>query len=302
MRMSRGPLETTEICFWSTKMEIFYLEKHFPPAGRNRENVTLPPLKNICLTPLMIDHFYFLYSTMFLYFSLYLQKKKKVAVIAKREPGESLFLYGDDDANSDSSDVASDSEPEELDFKNISEENSDASPSRSSSRSPSRSPKGRNKKRRGSPGSAGSSPRRKDKRSTLELLRHLTNVASTLESEPEEEDDDLVVTSDDEEQEGAKTKKVDKKERKQRTILDVDQLRKLSATALVLKFSRHTTSKVPKDLKTFTYQHQYACTMLPGICSEKFCGNALDTKPQIKRHLLRHIGELLTMTNQGWCG
>ena len=236
---------------------------------------------------------------MFLSFSSYLQKKKKVAVIAKREPGESIFLYGDDDANSDSSDNTSDSEPEgEIDFKTI----SDASPSRSSSsRSPSRSPKGKSKKRHGSPGSAGSSPRSKDQRSTLELLRHLTNVASTMDSEPEEEEDDLFVTSDDEEQEGAKAKKVEKKERrKQRTILDVDQLRKLSATALVLKFSKHTTSKVPKDLETFTYQHQYACTMLPGICSEKFCGNALDTKPQIKRHLLRHIGELLTMTNQGW--
>ncbi len=120
-----------------------------------------------------------------------------------------------------------------------------------------------------------------------------------LESEPEEdEDDDLIVTSDEEEDQ-KKSKVVDKKETKQRTILDVDQLRKLSATALVLKFSKHSTSKVPKDANTFTYQHQYACTMLPGICSEKFCGNAVDTKPQIKRHLLRHIGELLTMTNQG---
>ena len=45
--------KTTEICFGSTKMGIFYREKHFTP-GKNSEKMTLPPLKNIPLTPLQI--------------------------------------------------------------------------------------------------------------------------------------------------------------------------------------------------------------------------------------------------------
>ena len=42
--------KTTEICFGSTKMEIFYLEKAFH-AGKKIRKMTLAPLKNIPLTP-----------------------------------------------------------------------------------------------------------------------------------------------------------------------------------------------------------------------------------------------------------
>ncbi|XP_072038126.1 uncharacterized protein [Amphiura filiformis] len=216
------------------------------------------------------------------------QRKKKVKPIeTKPEPVKVDF-----DVPSEASNVDSDSDNEDSDEKDM----SDSSPGRSPGRSPSRSPRQNRSPRKGSPGSSSTSPKSKDQKSALEILRQLTYAA--LESEPDvdEDNDDMVVNSDDDDEE--KPKVFEKKEPKQRTILDVDQLRKLSATALVLKFSKHTTSKVPKDANTYTYQHQYACTMLPGICSEKFCGNAVDTKPQIKRHLLRHIGELLTMTNQ----
>ena len=42
--------KTTEICFGSTKMRIFYWEKAFH-AGKKSEKITLPPMKNI---PLML--------------------------------------------------------------------------------------------------------------------------------------------------------------------------------------------------------------------------------------------------------
>lgn len=46
-------------------------------------------------------------------------------------------------------------------------------------------------------------------------------------------------------------------------------------------------------------QHVYSCKMLPHYCTEKFYGNDEDTKRQITKHLLRHVGELLTVTNRG---
>ena len=174
--------------------------------------------------------------------------------------------------------------------------------------SPSRSPKGKspvkNKtKRKTSAGTSRGSvavviPVKAEPKAHLDLIQEWSLPS-------DDNDDDLVVSSDGEKEQEEKkevkpAKRLNRRQIKQLgTVLDVDQLRKLSAGALVLKFSRHTTSKVPRDETTFNYQHQYACTMLPGICSEKFCGNSLDTRQQIKRHLLRHIGELLTMTNQG---
>ena len=61
-KIRRGPLffffffffslfKTTEICFGSTRMGIFYQEKSFH-AGKKSGNMTLPPMKNIPLTPL----------------------------------------------------------------------------------------------------------------------------------------------------------------------------------------------------------------------------------------------------------
>ena len=44
--------KTTEIYFGSTKMGIFYLEKAFHIGKKIRKKMTLPPLKNIPLTPL----------------------------------------------------------------------------------------------------------------------------------------------------------------------------------------------------------------------------------------------------------
>ena len=87
-------------------------------------------------------------------------------------------------------------------------------------------------------------------------------------------------------------------QKQRRMVLDVDMLRKLSIAKLISKFSVYSSIKVPKDAFTTTIRHSYSCTMLPGICNEKFCGLLVDTKNQIKRHLLRHIGELLTMTTQ----
>ena len=46
-------LKTTEICFGSTKMGIFYQEKAFH-AGKKSGKMTLPLLKNIPLTPLAL--------------------------------------------------------------------------------------------------------------------------------------------------------------------------------------------------------------------------------------------------------
>ena len=45
-------LETTKICFGSTKLDIFYREKSYFTPRKNRENLLCPPLKNIPLTPL----------------------------------------------------------------------------------------------------------------------------------------------------------------------------------------------------------------------------------------------------------
>ncbi|XP_071784650.1 uncharacterized protein [Asterias amurensis] len=87
-------------------------------------------------------------------------------------------------------------------------------------------------------------------------------------------------------------------QKRRKMVLDVDMLRKLSIAKLISKFSVYSYMKVPKDAFTTTIRHSYSCTMLPGICNEKFCGLLVDTKNQIKRHLLRHIGELLTMTTQ----
>ncbi|XP_038046957.1 uncharacterized protein LOC119721162 [Patiria miniata] len=86
--------------------------------------------------------------------------------------------------------------------------------------------------------------------------------------------------------------------KRQKTVLDVDVLRKFSIAKLISQFSVYSSMKVPKDAFSTTVRHSYTCTMLPGICNEKFCGLLADTKNQIKRHLLRHIGELLTMTTQ----
>ena len=41
----------TKICFGSTKMGIFYREKHFTP-GKKSGKITLPPQKNMPVTPL----------------------------------------------------------------------------------------------------------------------------------------------------------------------------------------------------------------------------------------------------------
>ncbi|XP_022081348.1 uncharacterized protein LOC110974197, partial [Acanthaster planci] len=87
-------------------------------------------------------------------------------------------------------------------------------------------------------------------------------------------------------------------QKRQKTVLDVDVLRKFSIAKLIGQFSVYSSMKVPKDAFSTTIRHSYTCTMLPGICNEKFCGLLSDTKDQIKRHLLRHIGELLTMTTQ----
>ena len=43
--------KTTEICFGSTNMGTFYCEKAFHAAGKKIGEMTLPPLKNIPLTP-----------------------------------------------------------------------------------------------------------------------------------------------------------------------------------------------------------------------------------------------------------
>ena len=56
-KMRRGPFcfslfKTTEICFGSTKMWIFYREKAFH-AGKKSGKMALPPLKNMPLMPLM---------------------------------------------------------------------------------------------------------------------------------------------------------------------------------------------------------------------------------------------------------
>ena len=45
-------LKTTEICFGSTKMGIFYREKTFH-AGTKSGKMTLPPQKNMPVTPLL---------------------------------------------------------------------------------------------------------------------------------------------------------------------------------------------------------------------------------------------------------
>ncbi|XP_041467953.1 uncharacterized protein LOC121418258 [Lytechinus variegatus] len=85
-----------------------------------------------------------------------------------------------------------------------------------------------------------------------------------------------------------------------RNVLDVDLLRMLPAAELVKKFSKHTSFKVPtEESKTQVKQHVYSCKMLPHYCTEKFYGNDEDTKRQITKHLLRHVGELLTVTNRG---
>ena len=59
MKMGRGTffffcflLFETEICFGSTKMENFYREKACHASRKKLGKVTLPPLKNILLTPL----------------------------------------------------------------------------------------------------------------------------------------------------------------------------------------------------------------------------------------------------------
>ncbi|XP_071835234.1 uncharacterized protein [Apostichopus japonicus] len=82
-------------------------------------------------------------------------------------------------------------------------------------------------------------------------------------------------------------------------VLDIDLLRKLSADSLVLKYADHQTVTVPKDKDNDITQSVYTCKMLPSHCFEKFMGIDEDTKHQITRHLLRHVGELLTMANEG---
>lgn len=82
-------------------------------------------------------------------------------------------------------------------------------------------------------------------------------------------------------------------------VLDIDQLRKLSADSLVMKYADHQTVTVPKDKDNNITQSVYTCKMLPSHCFEKFMGIDEDTKHQITRHLLRHVGELLTMANEG---
>ena len=42
----------TEICFGSIKMEIFYRDKAFHTVKKKSGEMTLPPMKNIPLTPL----------------------------------------------------------------------------------------------------------------------------------------------------------------------------------------------------------------------------------------------------------
>ncbi|XP_072169802.1 uncharacterized protein [Diadema setosum] len=85
-----------------------------------------------------------------------------------------------------------------------------------------------------------------------------------------------------------------------RNVLDVDLLRMLPAADLVKKFAKHTSFKVPtEDSRTTLKQHVYTCRMLPHYCTEKFYGNDEDTKRQATKHLLRHVGELLTVTNRG---
>ncbi|XP_071963728.1 uncharacterized protein [Antedon mediterranea] len=79
--------------------------------------------------------------------------------------------------------------------------------------------------------------------------------------------------------------------------LNVDLLRRLPVTELVDKYAIHTTKQIPKDRSSTIIQHEYSCQMMPHNCREVFCGSASDTKEEIRRHLLRHIGELLTLSN-----
>lgn len=92
---------------------------------------------------------------------------------------------------------------------------------------------------------------------------------------------------------------VDLEEAAKENVLDIDQLRKLSADSLVQKYADHQTVTVPKDKDNTIHQSVYTCRMLPSHCFEKFMGIDEDTKHQITRHLLRHVGELLTMANEG---
>ena len=51
-------LKTNEICFGSSKMGIFYLEKAFHAGIKIRKNDFAPPLKKIPLTPLREAHLF----------------------------------------------------------------------------------------------------------------------------------------------------------------------------------------------------------------------------------------------------
>ncbi|XP_033105418.1 zinc finger and BTB domain-containing protein 11-like isoform X2 [Anneissia japonica] len=81
------------------------------------------------------------------------------------------------------------------------------------------------------------------------------------------------------------------------SVLNVDVLRRMPVTELVDKFAAHSTKQIPKDKQSTIVQHVYSCQMMPHNCREVFCGSASDTMQEIRRHLLRHIGELLTLTN-----
>ena len=47
-------LKTTEICFGSTKMGILYREKAFHAGKKKSGKMTLPPQKNMPVTPLLV--------------------------------------------------------------------------------------------------------------------------------------------------------------------------------------------------------------------------------------------------------
>nr|XP_006820242.1 PREDICTED: zinc finger protein 131-like [Saccoglossus kowalevskii] len=79
-------------------------------------------------------------------------------------------------------------------------------------------------------------------------------------------------------------------------ILNLDQIRKLSDTTLLKKFAEHRIDKVNKKSDKIPAEHMYICKLLPDNCCKVVKGVDRIAKHDMKRHLLAHIGELLTLS------
>ncbi|XP_070577687.1 uncharacterized protein [Ptychodera flava] len=82
-------------------------------------------------------------------------------------------------------------------------------------------------------------------------------------------------------------------------VLNLDQIRKLSDVSLLKKFAEHKVDKAKKKSGDARADHIYTCKLLPDNCCQKFKGTDAVAKNEMKRHLLAHIGELLTLSATG---